>query len=124
MSACSSSSANVNMLALGGKRPFELQGVTNVVQVSQLTGPTSPNKTGKYEVAGQDLGSMFRADGKTWFVFGDTFGHRASGMTGGGGTDWRSNTLAYSTDTNPVDGIKFDGYILDSTKWAKELITA
>src|SRR5260221_9613141 len=102
MSACSSSSANVNMLALGDKAPFVLRGVTNVVQVSQLTGPTSPNKTGKYEVAGQDLGSMFRADGKTWFVFGDTFGHRAAGMTGGGGTGWRSHTPPYSTHTKPA----------------------
>src|SRR5258708_5784086 len=124
MSACSSSSAKVNMLAAGDKAPFVLKGVKNVVQVAQLTGPTSPNKTGKYEVAGQDLGSMFKAGGKTWFVFGDTFGRRTPGMTGGGGSEWRSNTLAYSTDTNPSDGIKLDGYIVDSTKWAQELISA
>jgi hypothetical protein len=124
MSACASSSAQVNMLPLGERSPFVLQGVTNVRQVSQLTGPTSPNKTGKVEVAGQDLGSMFEAYGKTWFVFGDTFGHRDPGMTGGGGTNWRSNTLAYSTDTKPADGIKLDGYIVDSTNWAKELLPA
>ena len=35
------------------------------------------------EVAGQDLGSMFEADGKTWFVFGDTFSTLTPGMTGG-----------------------------------------
>jgi hypothetical protein len=124
MSACASSSAKVNMLPVGDTSPFVLQGVKNVTQVSQLTGPTSPNKTRKVEVAGQDLGSMFRADGKTWFVFGDTFGRREPGMTGGGGTEWRSNTLAYSTDTNPTDGITLDGYIVDNTKWAKELIPA
>lgn len=105
-------------------RPSALAGVTNVHQVSQLTGPKSPNKTGRFEVAGQDLGSMFQADGKTWFVFGDTFGQRDPGMTGGGGTEWRSNTMAYTTDTNPADGIHLDGYIVDEQGWAKELISS
>jgi hypothetical protein len=124
MTGCSSSSAKENMTPVGEKLPFVLHGVTNVTEVSQVTGPASPNKTDKYEVAGQDLGSMFRADGKTWFVFGDTFGRRDPGMTGGGGSEWRSNTLAYTTDTKPADGIKLDGYIVDNTKWAKELISA
>jgi hypothetical protein len=124
LTACSSSSAKENMTPVGEKLPFVLHGVTNVTEVSQVTGPASPNKTDKYEVAGQDLGSMFRADGKTWFVFGDTFGRRDPGMTGGGGSEWRSNTLAYTTDTKPADGIKLDGYIVDNTKWAKELISA
>ncbi|MGA0568531.1 DUF4185 domain-containing protein [Rathayibacter sp. KR2-224] len=102
--------------------PSALAGVANVRQVAQLTGPRSLNKTSRYEVAGQDLGSMFEADGKTWFVFGDTFGQRDPGMTGGGGTEWRSNTMAYTNDTNPADGIRFDGYIADDQGWAKELI--
>lgn len=104
------------------RKPFVLAGVTNVKQVAQLTGHDSLNKTGRFEIAGQDLGSMFQADGKTWFVFGDTFGQRADGQTGGGGTEWRSNALAYTTDTDPSDGIRFDGYIADDIGWAKELI--
>jgi hypothetical protein len=103
-------------------KPFILSGVTNVERVAQLTGHDSRNKTARYEIAGQDLGSMFQAGGKTWFVFGDTFGQRADGLTGGGGTEWRSNTLAYTTDTDPSDGITFDGYIADDLGWAKELI--
>jgi hypothetical protein len=122
-SACGGS-AKVNMLAVGEKPAFVLAGVTNVQQVAQITGPDSPNATGKYEVAGQDLGSMFQADGKTWFLFGDTFGQRAPGMTGGGGSEWRSNTLAYTKDDDPTDGITLDGYIVDNTGWAKELISA
>lgn len=121
--ACGGSS-RVNMLPVGTKAPFVLAGVRDVVQVSQLTGPSSPNKTGRFEVAGQDLGSMFQADGKTWFVFGDTFGSRAPGMTGGGGGDLRSNTLAYTTDTNPADGITLGGYVVDGTGSAKELLSA
>ncbi|NNC13564.1 DUF4185 domain-containing protein [Planctomonas sp. JC2975] len=103
-------------------RPSALAGVANVHRVSQITGPDSPNRTGRYEIAGQDLGSMFQADGKTWFVFGDTFGQRDPGMTGGGGTEWRSNAIAYTSDADPNDGIRLDGYIVDEQGWAKELI--
>lgn len=106
----------------GAKKPLTLTGVSNVERVAQLTGHDSLNKTGRYEIAGQDLGSMFQAGGKTWFVFGDTFGQRDPGLTGGGGTEWRSNALAYTTDTDPADGIRFDGYIADDIGWAKELI--
>jgi hypothetical protein len=111
-------------LPVGKTLPFVLAGVENVRQVAQLTGPDSPNKTLRFDVGGQDLGSMFQAGGKTWFVFGDTFGSRPAGMTGGGGADWRSNTIAYSTDTDPSDGITLDGYVTDDVGWAKELITA
>src|SRR3954468_22970557 len=99
------------MLPVGENAPFVLAGVRNVVQVSQLTGLSSPNKTGRFAVAGQDLGSMFEAGGRTWFVFGDTFSRLTPGMTGGGaGVGFsRSNTLAYTTDENPADGIKLDG---------------
>jgi hypothetical protein len=121
--ACGGSS-RVNMLPVGENAPFVLAGVRNVVQVSQLTGPSSPNKTGRFHIAGQDLGSMFGADGKTWFVFGDTFGTRTPGMTGGGGGDLRSNTLAYTTDKDPTNGITLDGYVVDGTGSAKELLSA
>jgi hypothetical protein len=116
--------AGVNMQPVAQRQAFVLAGVRNVTQVSQLTGPDSPNRTGRFAVAGQDLGSMFHAGGRTWFVFGDTFGSRSPGMVGGGGGNWRSNTLAYTTDRNPVDGIRLDGYIVDSTHWAKELLPA
>ena len=99
-----------------------LGGVSGLTRVAALTGPDSPNHTDSVDVAGQDLGSMFEAGGRTWFVFGDTFGQRDPGMTGGGGTEWRSNTLAWSTDTDPADGIRLDGYVLDDAGRAAELI--
>lgn len=102
--------------------PMVLAGVHDVREVSELTGPDSPNRTGRFEVAGQDLGSMFETGGKVWFVFGDTFGQRDPGMTGGGGTQWRSNALAYSSDRNPADGITLDGYVTDSGGSAAEPI--
>jgi hypothetical protein len=47
-------------------------------------------------------------------------------MTGGaaGTGSWRSNTIAYTTDTNPADGITFDGYVVDDAGAAKELLPA
>ncbi len=102
--------------------PFVLTGVDHVTKVAQLTGHDSMNHTADVEVVGQDLGSMFDFDGRTWFVFGDTFGQRDADQVGGGGTEWRSNALAWTTDTDPTDGITFGGYVRDEQGWAKELI--
>lgn len=123
LASCSTGSEGTGMTPQA-VRTRTLQGVSGLEQVSQVTGPDSPNHTDAWEVAGQDLGSMFDADGKTWFVFGDTFGRRDPGLTGGGGTEWRSNTLAWSTDKDPSDGIKLDGYIVDDANRAKELIAS
>ena len=124
VTACSTSRPTASPRLRVADLPFLLTGLSGVRQVAQLTGPTSINHTGAVEVAGQDLGSMFDADGKTWFVFGDTFGQRSADQTGGGGTEWRSNALAFASDQDLSDGITFDGYITDSTGWAKELIPA
>ena len=102
--------------------PFVLSGVANVTRVAQVTGPGSPNATDRFGIAGTDLGSMFEADGRVWFVFGDTFGRRDPGQTGGGGTEWRSNALAYSTDADPADGIRLDGFITGDDGRAAELL--
>ena len=118
LAGCSSGEAPASM------EPFVLSGVTNVTKVSQITGPDSPNSTDRFGVAGTDLGSMFEADGKVWFVFGDTFGQRDPGMTGGGGGEWRSNTMAHSTDTDPADGIKLDGFVVGEDGRATELLSS
>ncbi|GAA2365547.1 hypothetical protein Cme02nite_31350 [Catellatospora methionotrophica] len=103
-------------------RPFVLAGVSGVRRVAQLTGPDSINHTDRVGIAGTDLGSMFEADGRVWFVFGDTFGRREPGFTGGGGDEWRSNALAHTTDTDPADGIVFDGFVVDEQGRARELL--
>lgn len=109
------------MLSADGKK-LVLQGVADVTMVSQITGAESPNKTDRYAVYGTDLGSMINAGDKTYFVFGDTFGERDPGQTGGGGSFWRSNTMAYTTDADPADGIALDGMITDDIGLAAELI--
>ncbi|WP_125776081.1 DUF4185 domain-containing protein [Antribacter gilvus] len=101
---------------------FLLKGVTGVERVGQVTGAEAPGDTTQHAVNFTDLGSMFEADGKVWFVFGDTFGERADDFTGGGGSFWRSNTLGWTTDDDPSDGITLEGMILDDTGSAKELL--
>ncbi|ACQ79963.1 carbohydrate-binding protein [Beutenbergia cavernae DSM 12333] len=104
-------------------KPFVISGVENVTQVAQLTGPDSTlNDTDAVAVAGTDLGSMINVGDRTYFLFGDTFGVREPGMTGGGGGNWRSNAMAYTTDDDPTDGITFDGWITDDIGLALELV--
>jgi hypothetical protein len=109
-------------LAVDPEAPFVLQGVRDFIQVEQLTGYDSKNKTNEYDVFGTDLGSMFNVGDKTYIVFGDTFGYRSSEKTGAGGSDWRSNTLAVTTDNDPSDGLTIDRMITDYGKHAKEVI--
>lgn len=103
-------------------QPFVLAGVRDIREVAKLTGADSINQTDKVKVAGTDLGSMFNQGDRTFFVFGDTFGERPTGMTGGGGENWRSNALAITGDNNPADGIEFERFILDEKGQAGELI--
>jgi hypothetical protein len=112
--------------AASGSGAFLLAGLGQPTEVCQLTGPGAHNDTAGptgVMIAGTDLGSMWLADGRIWFAFGDTFGQRDEGMTGGGGSIWRSNTLAYTTDTDPSDCVTFDGWITDRVGWAKELLS-
>lgn len=103
-------------------RTFTLKGIADMEQVGQITGAKSPNRTDRYAVYGTDLGSMMNAGERTYFVFGDTFGERSEDQIGGGGSYWRSNTLGYTTDGDPSDGIALDGMILDEFGTAKELL--
>ncbi len=89
--------------------------IISVEQVEQLTGQLSPNKTESVNVYGAELGSMFmHSDGKVYFLFGDSFGLDDS--------DWRSNTMAYTTDFIASDGITFDGWITDTSGQAAALL--
>jgi len=122
LSSCSTGNEKPEQLAVKPDSTFVLKSVSGLTQVAQLTGYDSINKTNQYEVYGTDLGSMFNSGDKTYLVFGDTFGYRAPGLTGGGGSDWRSNTLAITTDNDASDGLTFDTMISDYGKHAKEVL--
>ncbi len=97
-----------------------IRAIVSVKQIGQLTGQPSMNNTGRVNVYGTDLGSMFlHSDGRVYFLFGDTFG--PPGRPGASG-DWRSNTMAYTTDFTASDGITFDGWITGASGQARALI--
>ncbi|HME51140.1 MAG TPA: DUF4185 domain-containing protein [Candidatus Lokiarchaeia archaeon] len=82
--------------------------------VSWLNGKYALNDSTVVDVYGGDLGIVTKYQGRFYYIFGDTFGFN--------GTDWRSNTMAWSTDTNPVDGVVVNGWIVnDSTHLARAL---
>jgi hypothetical protein len=83
--------------------------------VCQLTGEEALNDTTVVNVYGTDLGIMVVFQDRLYFVFGDTFGPDK--------WDWRSNTMAYTSDSDPSDGIMLTGWVTDhATHLAKELI--
>ncbi len=103
----------------------QIIGVQDVEMVARLTGADSINRTDTVGIGGTDLGQMVNHDGKTYFLFGDT----CSAELPKDGGCWRSNVMAYSTDTTPSDGIVFDGWITGSSvcghsEWAREVIAA
>ena len=85
--------------------------------VCQLTGRNGLNNTTNVDINGTDLGIVFKYKDTHYYVFGDTVGDEFG---------WRSNAMAYSTDTTFSDGITFDGWklrtLLDGSRYAKEVV--
>lgn len=105
--------------------PIPLPQVEAVDLVGQLTGHGSENRTDmRWSVDGTDLGLIYETGpGQVAVVFGDTFGKgwEAPGA-GTGDQDWRSNTLAYSTDRNLADGLTLDSFVQDTRCHAAEIL--
>lgn len=89
------------MIVRGGKTA---QVGPQTVKVADLTGPGSSAE--RFGVGGTDLGiAVALADGRTGFVFGDTFDECRAG-----GPGWRSPVMLRSSDASPQslnDGITF-----------------
>ncbi len=110
----------ISGLLLIATNPLLSQEIISASQIGQLTGQPSMNNTGSVNVYGTDLGSMFlHSNGKIYFLFGDTFGPPGPPSSSG---DWRSKTMAFTTDTTASDGIIFDAWITDSSGMAKALV--
>ena len=126
--------AMVTAASLGLAVPGEAQttqpdGVIGLAErVAVLTGAQSINATEtRYRVKGTDLGIMWTDDrGQILAAFGDTFGPGWAGISSGFANptaiDWRSNTLARSTDRNPSNGMSFSNFVTDRPGHAKELL--
>lgn len=88
--------------------------------ICQLTGKDAVNDTTVADVNGTDVGIMVYRGGRMYFVFGDTFGGH-----GPWPLDWRSNTMAYTVDTDPSNGVPLTGWIANaSTGYAVELVSS
>ena len=98
----------------------QITGINNFQIVSRLTGPGSINTTSNVGIGGTDLGHTVNHNGKTYFLFGDTF----SGDTPAAGGNWRSNVMAWSTDATPANGITFDNWVKDTGGAAREVIAS
>lgn len=71
---------------------------------------------------GTDLGILWDSgDGRCLMMFGDSYGTR-NPAGGGGGGDWRCNTLAVTTDHDLSDGLHLDRFVVDTPGHAKQLI--
>ena len=82
---------------------FNFNGVENVKMNSALTGEHSQSSTRtRFGVHGTDIGAAVTVGDQTLYLFGDTFSQKPQGGR------WRSNFLAFSTDTDPTDGIYLD----------------
>ena len=96
--------------------------------VAVITGAESINETeARYQIKGTDLGIMWTTErGRILAAFGDTFGAGWAGTSSGFANpeaiDWRSNTLARTTDRNPADGMSFNNFVTDRPGHAKELL--
>ena len=109
--------------AVAPRASTDLAGPTTAVTVAKLTGQQSINDTdSRYAVFGTDLGVTWDSGkGQTLMAFGDTFGAGWIGF-GGGGDDWRCQTLARTSDTNLSDGVTFDDMVIDRPGHAKQLL--
>jgi len=106
--------------------------LSNIQRIARVTGSAlpgenlpAPNHTaGKYDVGGTDLGIMwYMGKGRTGIFFGDTYGKdfKTSTKGGGNGSNWRSNVLAFSSDTNLGDGLTIDSMAVDEYGNAREI---
>lgn len=100
-------------------RPQPKPGMESVktVKIAQLTGPRSLNDNRQWRIYGTDLGHTFWVDGRLAMVFGDTFG-------GPNIEAWRSNTMAWVTDSYPPDGLWFASMVTGRGGMAAELLSS
>ncbi|WP_369639349.1 DUF4185 domain-containing protein [Nocardia sp. JMUB6875] len=99
--------------------------VDAVELVNQVTGHGSVNRTDtRWSVDGTDLGLLWETKpGQVAVVFGDTFGK--GWQAGGAGTDqqdWRSNTIAYSSNRDLSRGLILDDFVQNSRCHAAEIL--
>ncbi len=103
--------------------PSVLEGVENLTEIAQLTGPGAINDTEAAAVAGTDLGLDGERRRYHLLLLRRHVRRARRRLLRGQGGIWRSNVAAYTTDSDPSDGITFDGWRpTDDTGWATALV--
>lgn len=108
--------------------------IRSVERVARVTGSPmigeifpSPNNTGpRWNVGGTDLGIIWEmSQGRYGIFFGDTFGNDFRPNTanpGPNGSNWRSNVLGFSSDTELDDGLTIDEMASGAGSVAREIV--
>ena len=86
--------------------------VGSTVKIAQQTGAVA--QTAAVDVCGTDYGISFDWLDRTFVAFGETLGCQNRQVV-------RSQTLAFSSDRAPQDGLTFDGWVTDASGRAREL---
>lgn len=107
LTSCSSDGMASPQAQADAKTP-QVRGVT-VRKVVALTGPEAPDSTKDVDLCSTDIGTMTELGGSIYYAFGDSFGYDGD-ICQPFGPNWRSNLLGHSSDTNPSDGITWDGW--------------
>ena len=86
-----------------------------------ITGQKAKNNTMKWDVDGTDLGIPVysQKENNLWLFFGDTFNTPFPSDS-----NWRGTVIGKITNFNPEEPFKFDTFVLDENKKAKDLIIA
>lgn len=97
--------------------------------VAGVTGASSINRTDeRWQIKGTDLGVMWQSGaGDILVAFGDTFGRSWQGhgsVATPDSSDWRSNTLARSSDRHLADGMTLDRFAQNVPGHARELMAS
>ncbi|SDI48752.1 protein of unknown function [Actinokineospora alba] len=94
--------------------------------VSQITGHESTNLTAeRYGIHATDLGIMWDdSAGRTFVVFGDTYGPgwRGDGAGTDDDTDWRCNVLAIVAERDLDHGLKIESVVAQDDGMARQII--
>ncbi|RLK59553.1 DUF4185 domain-containing protein [Actinokineospora cianjurensis] len=94
--------------------------------IAKITGHDSANDTARrFGVHATDLGLLWAdAAGRTFVLFGDTYGEGWCGDGAGPseGSDWRCNFLAVSTDRDLDNGLRFDAVITGPGGHARQVL--
>ena len=106
-------------LTLGLATPAAAQDFTvEVTRIGALTGPDAPVDMKAPDICGTDIGTMAEIGGRILMAFGDTFGW-ADGRCQRFGPNWRSNVLAFTSDSDPSDGVAIESWYVGGDGKAK-----